>query len=218
MRVYEKLRAQYGAQNWWPHETKWEIMVGAILTQNTSWKNVEKALANLKRENVLYPTCFREIEIERLTELIRSAGFTTSKPKRLKILAEFILREYGGEPLNLQGGDLQTQRAQLLGLEGIGPETADAILLYAAEQPIFVVDAYTRRIFHRMGNGNVAANVPYDEWQKLFMDNLPHDVALFNEYHALLDMHAKYTCTKRAPKCERCPLAGMCAKRIENED
>ncbi len=219
LRVYERLLAHYGAQNWWPAESKWEIMVGAILTQNTSWKNVEKALANLKREHVLAPRRLREIEIERLTELSRSAGFTSSKPKRLKTLVEFLFREYDGDPEKMRGGDLEKQRAQLLGLNGIGPETADVILLYVAEQPIFVVDAYTRRIFSRMGigngnaaNGNVTANVPYDELQKWFMDHLPHDVAMFNEFHALLDIHAKDTCTKRAPRCPKCPLQEMCLK------
>ncbi len=186
-------------------------MVGAILTQNTSWTNVEKALANLKRAKCLEPSRLREIEIPVLTELIRSAGFTTRKPKRLKTLAEFLGREYGDVVETMRGGDLATQRAQLLALNGIGPETADAILLYAAEQPIFVVDAYTRRIFYRMGW--VDETVPYAELQQLFMEHLPHNVALFNEFHALLVLHAKDTCTKRAPSCGKCPLNRMCAKR-----
>lgn len=207
---YGKLLAHYGAPNWWPAESPWEIMVGAILTQNTSWKNVEKALANLRRERYLEPARLREIELEKLTELIRSAGFTSSKPKRLKILVEFLFREYAGEPANLRGGDLHTLRAQLLGLSGIGPETADAILLYAADQPIFVVDAYTRRILCRLGW--VEENVSYQELQRLFMEHLPHEVVLFNEFHALLDIHAKYTCTKRAPRCGACPLNQICLK------
>ncbi len=211
LRVFEKLRVQYGEPKWWPHDSKWEIMVGAILTQNTSWTNVEKALANLKRANALEPTRLREIEIEQLTTLIRSAGFTTRKPQRLKTLVEFLFREYDGETENMRGGHLETQRAQLLALNGIGPETADAILLYAVEQPIFVVDAYTRRIFYRMGWVN--ETVSYAELQHLFMAHLPHEVALFNEFHALLDLHAKYTCTKRAPRCGECPLRRMCDKQ-----
>lgn len=180
------------------------------MTQNTSWKNVEKALANLRRENYLEPGRLRDVDPERLGELIRSAGFVTSKPKRLKLLVEFLFNEYGGDPANLRGGDLYSQRAQLLALHGIGPETADAILLYAAEQPIFVVDAYTRRILYRLGW--VDENVSYQELQDLFMDHLPHDAPLFNEFHALLDVHAKYTCTKRAPRCGACPLNEICSK------
>lgn len=210
--VYERLFAHYGAQNWWPADSKWEIMVGAILTQNTSWKNVEKALLNLKRENYLEPSRLREMEIELLTELIRSAGFTTSKPRRLKTLVEHLYQEYNGDTANLKGRELQAQRAQLLALNGIGPETADAILLYVAEQPIFVVDAYTRRIMYRLGRWNLSPTVSYDELQRLFMEHLPHDAALFNEYHALLDIHAKYTCTKRTPRCNACPLNDICLK------
>ncbi len=210
LRVYKKLHARYGAQNWWPAESKWEIMVGAILTQNTTWKNAEKALTNLKRENVLDPTRLRELETEQLALLIRSAGFTSSKPKRLKTLAEFLIREYDGDPLKLCGGNLGSERAQLLALTGIGPETADAILLYAAEQPIFVIDSYTRRILARLGWVN--EKISYDALQKLFMEHLPHDVALFNEFHALLDIHAKSICTKRAPRCAACVLEKMCLR------
>ena len=210
LRVYKKLHARYGAQNWWPAESKWEIMVGAILTQNTTWKNAERALTNLKRENVLEPTRLRELETEQLALLIRSAGFTSSKPKRLKTLAEFLIREYDGDPLKLCGGNLGSERAQLLALTGIGPETADAILLYAAEQPIFVIDSYTRRILARLGWVN--EKISYDALQKLFMEHLPHDVALFNEFHALLDIHAKSICTKRAPRCAACVLEKMCLR------
>lgn len=210
LRVYEKLHTRYGAQKWWPAESKWEIMVGAILTQNTTWQNAEKALTNLKRENVLEPERLREIETAQLALLIRSAGFTSSKPKRLKTLVEFLFREYDGDPLKLRGGDLEAERAQLLALDGIGPETADAILLYAAEQPIFVIDSYTRRILARLGW--VSEKISYDALQKLFMEHLPHDAALFNEFHALLDIHAKYICTKRAPRCRECALEKMCLK------
>lgn len=200
-------------------------MVGAILTQNTSWKNVEQALGNLKRAGVLQPEPLRAVEIKILTELVRPAGFVTSKPRRLKTLAEFLFREYQGQPEKMRGGDMAQQRAQLLALNGIGPETADAILLYAAEHPIFVVDTYTRRIVYRMGLfdspvgnaavGNARRSVPYHELQALFMDYLPPDVSLFNEFHALLDVHAKSICTKRAPRCSKCPLRRMCAKRLE---
>ncbi len=209
-RLYDRLYAHYGAQHWWPSETRWEIMVGAILTQNTSWKNVEKAIANLKRANCLEPARLRRLRTDRLAALVRPAGFTRSKPKRLKTLAKFLLDAYGGDPANLRGGDLAAQRAQLLALDGIGPETADAILLYVAEQPIFVVDAYTRRILGRLGLA--APHASYAELQQLFMRHLPHDVALFGEFHALLDTHAKLTCTQRAPRCLACPLQDLCPR------
>ena len=173
-------------------------MVGAILTQNTAWSNVEKALANLKRANALAPGRIRAISRARLTELIRPAGFTSSKPQRLKTLAEFLKRKYVDKPENMRGGDLPAQRAQLLALHGIGPETADAILLYVAQQPIFVIDAYTRRIMTRLGY--VDENISYHELQNLFRAQLPPDANLFREYHALLDTHAKYLCAKRAPR------------------
>lgn len=222
--VYAKLLAYYGAQSWWPAESEWEVMVGAILTQNTSWKNVERALENLRRESVLTAAGIRAIESEHLRELVRPAGFTTSKPARLKRLAEFLFREYGGQVERMRGGDVAAQRAGLLALNGIGPETADAILLYAAGQPVFVIDAYTRRIFSRMGrwDGALGGSDPrvaaYETLQALFMDYLPRDVTLYGEYHALLDAHAKFTCTKRAPRCGECPLSRMCEKRLENGD
>ncbi|MBI4673295.1 MAG: endonuclease III domain-containing protein [Chloroflexi bacterium] len=209
--LYAKLLAHYGAQYWWPHESKWEIMVGAILTQNTSWRNVERALENLKRADALAPRRIRALRLDRLAKLIRPAGFTSSKPRRLKSLAKFLLRAYADEPDKMRGGDLMTQRAQLLALHGVGPETADAILLYAAHQPIFVIDAYTRRILTRLGLAE--SNAGYQELQALFMENLPPDAALFNEFHALLDTHAKYTCTKRAPHCAECPLNQMCLRK-----
>lgn len=207
--IFTRLHAYHGPQNWWPHETLWEIMVGAILTQNTAWRNVERALANLKRAHALAPAALRALPRARLTELIRPAGFTASKPQRLVTLAEFLRDAYADEPANLRGGALETQRAQLLALHGVGPETADAILLYVARQPIFVVDAYTRRIFTRLGIA--AANISYHALQTLCMENLASDVELFQEFHALLDTHAKLICTKRAPRCDRCPLAQQCA-------
>lgn len=181
-----------------------------ILTQNTAWRNVERALENLKRADALAPPRIRALRRDRLARLIRPAGFTSSKSRRLKILAEFLLREYADEPETMRGGDLSAQRAQLLALHGIGPETADAILLYAAEQPIFVIDAYTRRILTRLGIADERAS--YHALQTFFMEHLPRDAALFNEYHALLDIHAKYTCAKRAPRCAECPLRDVCAK------
>lgn len=208
--IFTRLHVHYGDQNWWPHETLWEIMVGAILTQNTAWMNVERALENLKRANALTPARIRAIPRARLAQLIRPAGFTASKPQRLKTLAEFLKRAYADQPENMRGGDLHVQRAQLLALHGVGPETADAILLYVAGQPIFVVDAYTRRIFARLGLAG--ENISYHALQTLCMENLAHDTALFQEFHALLDTHAKAICTKRAPRCAQCVLRQMCPR------
>lgn len=208
--IYTCLLAHFGPQHWWPGESRWEIMVGAILTQNTAWRNVERALADLKRANALDPARMRALRMDRLARLIRPAGFYRAKSKRLKALVEFLFREYDGDAARMVGGDLSQQRTRLLALDGIGPETADAILLYAAEQPIFVVDAYTRRILARLGLAR--ANAGYDELQQLFMQHLPHEVALFNEYHALLDTLGKTTCLKRQPRCSACPLDRICPK------
>ncbi len=208
--LYARLSAYYGPLKWWPAESPWEIMVGAILTQNTAWTNVDKALTNLKRANRLEPARLRALPMARLATLIRPAGFTSSKPKRLKILAKFLLNEYGDDPANMRGRELKEQRAQLLALHGIGPETADDILLYVAHQPIFVIDAYTRRILGRLGYASPTAS--YETLQALFMDNLTASVPLFNEYHALLDTHAKRICAKRAPRCPICPLNDICPK------
>jgi endonuclease-3 related protein len=217
LRLYERLRAFYGTPKFWSDEPKWEIMVGAILTQNTAWTNVNKALENLKRANVLDPARIFEMELAELEGYVRSAGFTTSKPKRLKTLAGFLLQDYQGIPENMRGGDPAAQRARLLALNGVGPETADAILLFAAEQPIFVIDAYTRRILARMGTwraetGIFSESSSYTALQELFMRHLPPDVAVFQRFHALLDIHAKQTCTKRAPRCGECPLTRICLK------
>jgi endonuclease-3 related protein len=208
--VYARLLSHFGPQNWWPAETKWEIMVGAILTQNTSWRNVERALDNLKRAGVLEPARMRALRLDRLTRLVRPAGFHTTKPRRLRTLVNFLYRDYGGDPANMRWAPLAAQRAALLALDGIGPETADSILLYVAEQPVFVVDAYTRRIFARLGL--VRPNASYDELQQLFMGHLPADVAHFNEYHALIVMHGKLICLKRVPRCSACPLDDLCPR------
>lgn len=209
--LFERLHAHHGAQNWWPHETLWEIMVGAILTQNTAWSNVERALENQKRAEALSPEGIRALRTTQLARLIRPAGFTSSKPQRLKTLARFLRDTYKDQAENMRGGDLPTQRAQLLALNGIGPETADAILLYVAAQPIFVVDAYTRRIVTRMGLCDEP--ISYHALQNFFMGHLAPHTAFFQEFHALLDTHAKYICIKRAPRCPACPLQDICLKR-----
>ncbi len=208
--IYNRLYAHFGPQHWWPAESRWEIMVGAVLTQNTSWRNVEKALANLKRAARLEPDAMRRTREATLAQLVRPSGYYHLKAKKLKALVKFLLERYSGDPSNFVGGDLNSQRAELLQVYGVGPETADSILLYVAEQPVFVVDAYTRRVFARLGFTKESAS--YDELQQLFMQNLPPSAPLFNEYHALIVVHAKDICLKRAPRCPVCPLDDLCPK------
>lgn len=218
--IFNLLFAHFGAQQWWPGDSRWEIMVGAVLTQNTSWRNVEKAIAKLKQAQCLDPARLRALRTPRLAQLIRSSGYYNGKAKKLKALVKFLFDHYDGDPARMVQPPVQTlqqQRAALLNVYGIGPETADCILLYAAEQPIFVVDAYTRRIFARLGFTDAYAS--YDELQQLFMQHLPPNVALFNEYHALLVILGKDICTKRAPRCHACPLNRGCEKRgVEREE
>ncbi len=206
--IYDRLYAHFGPQYWWPGETRWEIMVGAVLTQNTSWRNVEKAIENLKRAGRLEPADMKRTRLSKLARLVRQSGYYNIKARKLKALVAFLYSHYNGDPARMVGGDLTRQRAELLAVYGIGPETADSILLYAAEQPVFVVDAYTKRIFSRLGI--CAETVTYNDLQVLFMRHLPPDVALFNEYHALLVALGKNICQKRAPKCSICPLREIC--------
>ena len=209
--IYTRLYAHFGPQHWWPGETRWEVMVGAVLTQNTSWRNVEKAMANLKREGRLEPPAMRRTRTATLARLIRPSGYFNLKARKLRALVHFLYARYDGDPGRMVGGDLETQRAELLAVYGIGPETADSILLYAAQQPIFVVDAYTRRSAARLGLAPEGAS--YDDVQKLFMQHLPRDAARFNEYHALLVALGKHFCVKRAPRCAQCPLNEMCPQK-----
>ena len=202
--MYDALLHAYGQQHWWPGDSPFEMMVGAVLTQNTSWTNVEKAIANLKRRNCL--TAYRMLRLgsRRLAVLIRSSGYYNVKAKRLAHLAGFLVRHYGGSPARMLRSDPDELRRKLLSVHGIGPETADAIMLYATGYPIFVVDAYTRRIFGR--HGLVAHNDSYHDVQRLFQENLPRDAPLFNEYHALIVRLGKTHCSKRNPRCSGCPL------------
>ncbi len=210
MEIYARLFAHFGAQHWWPHSEggAFEIVVGAILTQNTAWANVEKALANLARARLLTPTAMQRVAPTRLATSIRPSGYFNLKAKRLKAFTQFLFAEHRGSLARLLALATPDLRAALLGVYGIGPETADAIILYAAHQPIFVVDAYTRRIFARLGLAR--ADAPYAELQALFMAHLPHDEKLFNEYHALIVALGKNLCRKTAPRCQACPLRGLC--------
>jgi endonuclease-3 related protein len=178
-------------------------MVGAILTQNTSWRNVEKAIQKLKEKGFLNPDGIDRLKVGPLGSLIRSSGFYRIKAKRLKTFVNFLFEEYDGDINKMKRGRVNNLRGKLLGVNGVGPETADSILLYGLQKPIFVVDAYTRRILSR--HGIVSEKASYEEVQSLFMDHLPHNEKLFNEYHALLVHLSKNVCKKR-PNCDKCPL------------
>ena len=203
MKIYRELYQAYGPRHWWPGETPFEVMVVAILTQNTSWRNVEKAIKKLKEKGFLNPDGIDRLKVGPLGSLIRSSGFYRIKAKRLKTFVNFLFEEYDGDINKMKRGRVNNLRGKLLGVNGVGPETADSILLYGLQKPIFVVDAYTRRILSR--HGIVSEKASYEEVQSLFMDHLPHNEKLFNEYHALLVHLSKNVCKKR-PNCDKCPL------------
>jgi endonuclease-3 related protein len=206
MNIYRKLYKAYGPRNWWPGETTFEVMVGAILTQNTSWRNVEKAIQKLKGKGVLNPQGIRDLKESELARLIRSSGYYRIKADRLKSFINFLFQEYGGDLKRMKRERLGELRERLLGVKGVGPETADSILLYGLKKPIFVVDAYTKRILSR--HGLISENASYEEIQKLFMDHLTCKEKLFNEYHALL-VHLGKTLCKKKPKCDACPIKSI---------
>lgn len=202
--IYRRLDDYFGPLNWWPAEDSFEVIVGAILTQNTNWKNVEKSIETLKLADLLSFDSLLNMPEEQLAGLIRSSGYHSLKARRLKNLLEMVAEEYDGDLTLLLSEDTPTAREALLRVKGIGPETADSILLYAGEHPTFVVDAYTHRILSR--HNMVPEACDYQTIQDLFMDNLDHDAAMFNQYHALLVMTAKRFCKKPEPLCDRCPL------------
>jgi len=201
--VYHRLYKAYGPRHWWPGETSFEVMVGAILTQNTSWRNVEKAIQKLKGKRVLNPEGIYHLKKSQLAPLIRSSGYYRIKADRLKAFVDFLFEEYGGDLKRMKRERLAELRKELLGVKGIGPETADSILLYGLKKPIFVVDAYTKRILSQ--HGMISEKASYEEIQKLLMDHLPPDEKLFNEYHALFVHLGKMVC-KKSPRCDICPL------------
>ena len=203
MEMFNLLLDHYGPRNWWPAETELEMMIGAVLTQNTNWKNVKKALENLKKNGLLSLDNLFPVTASELAKEIRQAGYYNIKAKRLKNLINFIADRYHGDLSALLEDETQGLRQGLLSVNGIGPETADSILLYAANRPIFVIDAYTHRILYRHEMAEEQST--YQELQELFMDNLPEDPPLFNEFHALIVETAKDYCRKK-PLCDRCPL------------
>jgi len=207
LEIFDILHSAYGPRHWWPAETPFEVCVGAILTQNTNWGNVEKAIANLKREGLLSPEKLQNLPVSRLAALIRPAGFFNVKSARLKDFLAWLFTAHGGSLEELFSGDWRELRTELLAVRGIGPETADSILLYAGQKASFVVDAYTKRLFSRLGL--VGSIVGYDQLRDLFIAHLPADVELFNEYHALIVEHCKTRCRTK-PLCGECVLNIRC--------
>jgi endonuclease-3 related protein len=206
--LYRALLDHFGPRNWWPADNPFEVVIGAILTQNTAWTNVELAITNLKEAQTLSPDTLSDIPLERLEELIKPSGFFRQKAKRLQDFSRHLVSKWQSDLSNFCSGSLDEARARLLSRPGVGPETADSILLYAAYRPSFVVDAYTRRIFERIGV--LHGNETYGEIRQIFMQALPEDVALYNEYHALIVHLAKTSCRKKRPLCTDCPIRSHC--------
>lgn len=204
--IYDRLLECYGRQHWWPGETPFEVMVGAILTQSAAWSNVEKAITNLKIAGALSPRALRDLPEPKLAILIRPSGYYNAKARKLKAMAEWLW-EYDDDLDLAFDKDIKTLREELLSVHGIGEETADSVILYAAGKPIFVIDAYTRRILDRLGVKPKSDT--YQGYQDIFMSNLPHDAVLFNEYHALLVCLGKNACRKR-PLCAKCCIKEIC--------
>lgn len=203
--LYERLWKAWGPQGWWPGETPFEVAVGAILTQNTNWRNVALAIANLKEHKYLEPQALYDLPETELAQLIRPAGYYNIKARRLKNFLDFLGNRYGHSMDEMAADSLVNLRPALLAVKGVGPETADSILLYALSKPTFVVDAYTFRILSR--HDLTTETYTYEELQQLFMEHLPPDVPLFQEYHALLVRLGKMQCRPK-PQCETCPLWG----------
>ena len=204
--VYDRLFAAYGPQHWWPGETPFEVLVGAVLVQNTSWKNVAKAIDHLKQEDLLHPQALHDLPADELEQLIRPAGYFRLKARRLRNLLKLLVEGYDGSLEAMFATGLDGLREELLGVNGIGPETADSILLYAGGFPTFVVDAYTLRVFAR--HGWIDFDADYPTIKDHFESGLEKDAARYNEYHALLVRVGKLHCRKR-PKCEGCPLSDL---------
>ena len=207
--VYQRLFARYGPQGWWPGDGPLDVVIGAILTQAAAWTNVERAIAGLKQAECWTLGAIHAKPIDELAAIIRPSGYFNAKARKLKAFAAHVVEHYDGSLTVFLGQDLGPLREELLSIHGIGQETADDILVYAADKPSFVIDSYTRRILTRMQLIPHDAT-GYETCQALFHENLPADARLFNEYHALLDQHAKAACTK-VPQCSGCALEDICA-------
>jgi endonuclease-3 related protein len=207
LRIYRRLHAAFGHAGWWPGGSPFEVCVGAILVQNTAWTNVERTLDGLRRRGLLCFAALRRLPPSRLAPLLRSSGTFRVKAERLRALLDFLAAEYGGRVEAMKAEEPGRLREKLLAVRGVGPETADSIALYAAGHPLFVVDAYTRRVFTRLGL--LRGGESYAEVQRFFMDALPRDPALYNDYHAQIVLLAKDVCRPR-PRCPQCPLEDLC--------
>jgi endonuclease-3 related protein len=207
LNIYRRLLAHFGPQHWWPAQEPFEVIVGAILTQSAAWGNVEKAIANLRAAKVLSPRALRQLPLSRLAKLVHPCGYYNAKALKLKSFTFWLGNHYDDDLSRLFASDTGDLRQQLLSIHGIGQETADSIILYAANKPIFVIDAYTRRIISRIGLAPDRNS--YAAYQILFMEHLPPDAELFNEYHALLVCQGKNVC-RRPPLCQQCCLNDIC--------
>jgi endonuclease-3 related protein len=207
LNIYRRLLAHFGPQHWWPAEEPFEVIVGAILTQSAAWGNVEKAVANLRVAKALSPRTLRHFSLSKLAKLVHPCGYYNAKALKLKSFAFWLGNHYDDDLDRLFANNTDDLRQQLLSIHGIGRETADSILLYAANKPIFVIDAYSRRIINRIGLAPEKDS--YAAYQAWFTEHLPPDAELFNEYHALLVCQGKNICRRR-PLCSQCCLSDMC--------
>jgi endonuclease III related protein len=212
--IYEKLMLRYGPQHWWPADSPFEVIIGAILTQSAAWRNVEKAINNMKSSDALTIKKLRNMPLQDLAKLIRPSGYYNAKAKKLKAFISWLNENCDNDLEVLFNKDINDLREKLLSIHGIGEETADSIILYAAEKPIFVIDAYTKRIISRIGLLPVDAG--YNTFQRFFMEKLKPEVYMFNEYHALLVCLGKQICRKN-PLCKECCLQGMCQNHLKSQ-
>ncbi len=206
-RIYERLLRTYGPQGWWPADSSFEMMVGAVLTQACTWVNAARAIAALRSADALGPASILALPDQELARLVRPAGYFNAKARKLKALASFLMDRFGGDPAGMSQVPTGRLRQMLLSVHGVGEETADDILVYAANRPVFVVDAYTRRIAARLGLAR--KEVRYSELSSLFAGAMPEDAQVLGEFHALLVRHAKQTCRK-SPRCDECTLVDLC--------
>jgi endonuclease-3 related protein len=214
LKIFRELYGAFGPQHWWPGDTPFEVAVGAILTQNTNWLNVEKAIENLKKERLLSARRIYRLDKEQLALLIRPAGYFNVKAERLKSFVSFLVKQCGGSMKKLMTKDIISLREELLGVHGVGPETADSILLYALDKPVFVIDAYTKRVLSRHGIGK--QDDPYDKFQIIFHDAFEANDSqkqFFNDFHALFVAVGKTYCKPQKPLCNDCPLNGIRPER-----
>ena len=203
--IYQKLLKHFGKQHWWPAETRFEVIIGAILTQQTTWKNAELAIENLKEKRFLDPHSLAEAPLDRVEALIRNTGFYRQKSRRIINFSKYVVTKYNGSLENLFDKPIEQLRRELLSQEGIGPETADSILLYAADRLTFPVDAYTLRLCERLG----IKEIQYEKLREFFESNLPRDLETYKEFHALIDKLGKTYCRTK-PQCSACPFANEC--------